>query len=308
VRKRLHPPPAYAPLESYGIQEVSSLYVSFPNARILWQKSGGLSRLRLLAAALARSRPPFRPWVKTMLRVTHGRDRIPVEFKSPWGTRVRCWVRVSEVESDMLVVTEIGVADNYRLGELPSAFVPQRVVDAGGNIGLFTIIAHHLWPEAAKVVYEPVPHNLGLLKENLACNGVEAKIIAACLGKTEGVARFYLRAAGQGGIYAWPWDKDVRGVCEVPVRKLSADLRPFLGEPILIKLDIEGAELDVVEELFSAGVKGRIIIVGELHNVQEKEAYWVSLFGKNGWRLRWLHRGGREAIFHAFGPEDASAG
>jgi FkbM family methyltransferase len=75
-----------------------------------------------------------------------------------------------------------------RLGEIERP----RVLDAGANIGLFTINAIGRYDVSRVVAVEPDPENVVLLRRNVALNGYDERVdvVEAAVGTTSGTARF----------------------------------------------------------------------------------------------------------------------
>jgi len=69
-------------------------------------------------------------------------------------------------ESDTVVIRELwGNEDDYKVRGLDPT--PKIVVDVGGNIGLFSALIAHLYPEAKTYVYEPELDNYAYLLKNI---------------------------------------------------------------------------------------------------------------------------------------------
>ncbi|GAB2748420.1 FkbM family methyltransferase [Amycolatopsis magusensis] len=154
--------------------------------------------------------------------------------------------------------------DNCYLGSgirLPEAPV---VVDAGANVGLFTLFLKSRYPRARVLAAEPAPSTFGALCANLAHHGHEdvlTREVALGARRETGVPFTYYRDL-PGNSTRYPELKtrtrelvpaagrllaDSRSVA-VAVERLS-DLLPDLAPagPIdLVKIDVEGAELDVL--------------------------------------------------------------
>lgn len=132
-----------------------------------------------------------------------------------------------------------------------------RVVEVGAHIGYFTILFSRLvGPGGQVTVFEPGENNLTYLRENT--RGLSnVTIREAAVGRTVGVADFYVESIsgqnnslieGYAGLEstaaAAHLDPGVR-VVQVPVTTLEA-IADELGDVDLVKIDIEGAELDAL--------------------------------------------------------------
>ena len=154
--------------------------------------------------------------------------------------------------------------------------LPQRpvVVDVGANIGLFTLFVTQQRPEAAVLACEPMPDTLAALQGNLALHETAGATVSPhALGKAreDAVAfTFYPRLPGNSTRY--PADKSVGEQVSVALigeeqhreamraEQVPVDVRRFSevvaewgraaepGVPLdLVKIDVDGAELDVLE-------------------------------------------------------------
>ena len=68
------------------------------------------------------------------------------------------------------------------------------IVDAGANVGMFTLKAARLvGPSGAVIAFEPVKENLKLIKDNIYINNLKnVSIIPKALGDNTGYAKIYL--------------------------------------------------------------------------------------------------------------------
>jgi FkbM family methyltransferase len=126
------------------------------------------------------------------------------------------------------------------------------VVDVGANIGMHTITMSRCLQGSGVVhAFEPMPETAELLEANLNINGCgsNAKIHQVALSNNNGRQKLHLgRTSGHHSLY--PLDDGWMGrrSCEIEVEVATLDL-VLASEPYidLIKIDAEGAELEVLE-------------------------------------------------------------
>jgi FkbM family methyltransferase len=118
------------------------------------------------------------------------------------------------------------------------------LIDGGGHIGLFTLFAKAQYPGAHVTVFEPDPEALRLLRYNLAVNRLDqVTVVPAGLYKQSGHISFGADHSDGGSIYA------TGKTHTIPVVRLS----DYISGPVdFLKLNIEGAELDVLREAEAA--------------------------------------------------------
>ena len=118
------------------------------------------------------------------------------------------------------------------------------VFDVGANVGFYTLLASELVGPAGQVVaFEPVPRNLFYLREHLRLNGVEnVTVIAKAVSDRAGVDAFTEGASSSEGHIA------PQGSGRVETVNLDELVSSgTIAAPDYIKLDVEGAELRVLE-------------------------------------------------------------
>ncbi|MBF9132221.1 FkbM family methyltransferase [Plantactinospora sp. S1510] len=123
---------------------------------------------------------------------------------------------------------------------------PERIIDGGGWIGLSTLRFRSLYPDAHITVFEPDPELFAILCRNIERNGLTnvQPVQAALAGRAEQRA-FMASGSDNGSLVAAPWSSTSIQVPTIPV---SGYVDPSVS---LLKLNIEGAEADVIAELGS---------------------------------------------------------
>lgn len=119
------------------------------------------------------------------------------------------------------------------------------VLDIGANIGFYSCLAASRGKHVMS--FEPSQRNLQFLRRNLSENGfANVEIFPVGLAKEPGFRRLY--GFSDMASFVTDWAQADRSRCAlVPAASLDSILTPrFRGEKLLIKLDVEGFELDVL--------------------------------------------------------------
>ena len=129
------------------------------------------------------------------------------------------------------------------------------IIDCGGHIGLAVLYFKSLYPRARILSFEPNPETFALLRKNIAQNnlrGVEAMNMAL----TRDGQKDAILYVGENFLQAWDstdtiepnlW-VNMHEYRAIPVR--STRLSSYINRRVdFLKLDIEGAEVAVLDEL-----------------------------------------------------------
>jgi len=156
-----------------------------------------------------------------------------------------------------------------------------RFCDCGANIGVFSIHAGLLFPSAKIICYEPDAANFHLLKKNLSLNGIAADCRHCGVWSSNITGYFHPNESVSGTISEEPSEYPIR--CEIPE----------VDESTWLKMDIEGAEYEVMPAVIEKG-NLPITISMELHNFSQRGKSLWNLLEKCGYSLRKVTDGSPE--------------
>jgi FkbM family methyltransferase len=274
--------------------------VAFGNAKRILRCTSGLSALKLLALTGQYSRPGLAPVLKLLLRPFDRDGAISIRYRV--GARyLQALIRDGDQNSDLHSVLEVITREVY---PLDPAFDADVVVDGGANIGLFTLQAAAVYPKATILMCEPLPRNVAQLKAHAALNGIAAEVFPVCMGGTHGVIPFYSRHANAS---SFDGSEAYESVLQIEVLRLGEILGDRPWQRLLLKLDIEGLEIDVLRD-FVPGETRAVIVMGELHHHGTTRPMLEALCAEHGWALRFGDFSGRDVIFEARSPAAQALG
>jgi len=143
--------------------------------------------------------------------------------------------------------------------------------DIGANFGWLSLIAARLVGTHGKVVsFEPLDANVQTVQHNIRANNFEhMTVLPVALGSTDGSARFLLSSQPSWGMLAATGKEpgELVGETMVAVKRLDSAIREYrLRVPQVIKIDVEGAEIDVLSGAAETIVTVRPLMFIELHD------------------------------------------
>lgn len=165
---------------------------------------------------------------------------IDGQYLHLWGTSLQFQTRTAL----LTILEEILVRREYHFRSLSPA---PTVIDAGANIGLASYYMHRSCNAKRLICFEPNPATFAVLAANAEAGKWPAELHCGALAGANGEASFTLSNESPLAAALDPRSiqKDSK---EILVRTMR--LRPFLlDQPIgLLKIDIEGAEAEVLED------------------------------------------------------------
>jgi FkbM family methyltransferase len=156
--------------------------------------------------------------------------------------------------------------------------------DIGANVGFVTILAARLvGPSGRVVAFEPVPENVAAIRENLALNDIHwAEVRETAVGRAAGKATFIVSdVSAFSRLASVNVPSGARESIEVAVS--SIDELMSAGElpvPDVVKIDIEGAELEAIEGMRQTLGEHKPVLLCEVHDCN---AEYVELMGSLGY-------------------------
>ena len=123
------------------------------------------------------------------------------------------------------------------------------IIDCGSNIGMSILYFKMLYPNSKIIAFEPDEDAFLCLKENVETNRLNfVQINQKALSKTEGTIDFYYETENPGSLISSVQKAKTKQKKTVEAVRLSE----YINEEVdFLKMDIEGAELQVMEELDS---------------------------------------------------------
>jgi|GEM_PF-1328214 len=213
-----------------------------------------------------------RAWVKRILHSVSTDGLLKIRFTRD-GAPFTFILRAAE-DGDLSVASEF-IRGIYSFPPMK----PTQIIDGGANIGLFAVLASKRFPDIPIDCYEASPNNMDALRRNLEINQANAIPINKALWSGDSELVFHTDMAYSGHVTEAGAEPDGESVVRVPA------LLPEIGENCWMKLDIEGAEYEVVPALIAAGRFPRWISA-ELHYFLEKGPALVALLRANGYEIK----------------------
>lgn len=175
----------------------------------------------------------------------------------PGGERIRAAARYRQLSWN---------AEEYRA--FRAAVRPGAVIlDVGANVGAYTLL-FAMWsgPAGRVFAFEPAPAARAGLRLHLDLNGVADRVetIAAAAAAHVGSARFRIDGAS-GGNALMDAASAAGPAIEVETTTLDAFCRARKLRPDVVKIDVEGAELDVLRGARDVLARPEIRAFIELH-------------------------------------------
>ncbi len=168
--------------------------------------------------------------------------------------------------SHTVIFDEIFLRKGYDLGKI--AFAPDRVLDCGAHIGMFSLFAKSRFPKAQTIAFEPNPHNVRIIRRQIKINRLDIEVMPTAVAAEAKSSLFFGENSHSGRLVS---DCRDSRAYRITTTDLPATVRDFHEGSILIKLDVEGEERNILPRLMPV-LPRQTAIFFETHD------------GETGWR------------------------
>lgn len=155
--------------------------------------------------------------------------------------------------------------------------------DIGANVGFVTLLAARLvGPTGRVVAFEPVPENVAAIRHNLALNGIDwAEVRQTAVADKPGSAKLILSdVSAFSRLATVNVPTGARGQIEVQVTTVDEFMASGQAPPPdLVKIDVEGAELEVIEGMRETLARHHPAVLTEVHDCQSEYAALMAGLG-----------------------------
>ncbi|MEM1510169.1 MAG: FkbM family methyltransferase [Thermofilaceae archaeon] len=167
---------------------------------------------------------------------------------------------------------------------------PCLFIDVGAYVGYYTLL---MAEEGCDVIaFEPDPRSFVLLVNNMALKGLQKKIAvfnkAVCESDRPILFKFS-KSPSESSFTSYLRKDLVEFVCSVPCVTLDSVLSTFEAHNLILKIDVEGAALQVFKGGMCTIARFKPYIVLEVHRTHESDELLVfKLLRSYGYRWKIL--------------------
>ena len=183
-------------------------------------------------------------------------------------------IRVETGYQDINVISDSLGEDCYGLEELATKITPETIIDIGGHIGSFGLMAKKFWPNCKLIAVEPDTESYELYCMNLEDNGFDGTVLNKAISysdrnvllhgsRTTGGAVLLREDEAQEYLHSGyrKYGDITRNVDTITIEELTKDI-DVIG---LAKWDCEGAEIDAFRGMKMETAAKFKTMVGEYH-------------------------------------------
>jgi len=211
---------------------------------------------------IIRHRVLFQNWPITYLASRTRPLGHPILARGQSGSTVMVRNRTSDQDTYREIFSDPGYASTLEL--IHKLTVGGRIVDLGANAGFFTLRCLLENPHVQVTAYEPMAENAESWRINLALNGLSdrATLHVAAVDAAPGPSKtFYTNSGHSSASFHYGYGEET----SVQVEGVNEALAGIDGRIALLKIDIEGAEFEVIPAINPSNWKRIDAIAIEIH-------------------------------------------
>lgn len=256
---------------------ISNIYSGVVNIAYLLKSSHGLKRKALILLT----------WVKINLKKTF----FPQGYRKCTENIFGFEVLSPKYSTICFLFEEIFFRNEYMV----KFSNPNPVIfDCGAHIGMATIFFKWVYPDSTIYSFEPDKQTFSILKKNILCNKLKKiKLFNLALTNKGGLINFFTDLRhGSALTMSTSYERNPKDKIKVRSQKLSSFIeRNNIDKIDLLKLDIEGSEREVIEDLASNNFFSVIekIVIEYHHNygaISTGLARIVQILENNGYKYQ----------------------
>lgn len=165
------------------------------------------------------------------------------------------------------------------------------IFDLGAHIGLSILYFKIKYPNSKIVAFEPNSNIFPILQENIECNNLKyIELHNIALGNAEETRSFYIDNSGNDSFSTGSFNKDAWNGTQstIKINVKCEKISKYVTQDVdIFKMDIEGAETEVLKELLEANklkyIKNILIEYHPVNNGNVKNV--VKLLENNGFEV-----------------------
>jgi len=203
----------------------------------------------------------FLPWLRPFGRRILRERMWTIEGGVGAGLKLRLPQNLDYLSGTSELPVQQALAEQLRPGAV--------FYDIGANVGFFSLLAARtVGPTGRVCSFEPVAENAAAVRENLRLNRFEnASVFELAVGRSSGAAEFLLTDWDGGGSLSSSVVRPAEPVSRRDVRVVALDdLIPAerLPKPDVVKIDVEGVELDVIQGMAKTMAESKPVLLYEV--------------------------------------------
>lgn len=167
--------------------------------------------------------------------------------------------------TDKHSIHEVILRDDYGLRDIPK-YITGPMIDLGANAGIWSVYAAMTHPKVKVFAYEPIRSNIAYLKKNVKLNKLERRIeiVSKACCAFNGKSIMYLSKDHRAHSLVQGVKREKNEVKCVTLSRIFKDHR--IKKCLLLKMDVEGAEYEIISKTQKSLFKNIVQISLEYHN------------------------------------------